>query len=208
VRRKFLGAVACLLAVGAISLFSSAASAAYQYSSAEIEVFNSTGGVIASVLVTEANAVPGGPGGTVYSAGGTALANGNDFSAPDALSTGANANGPYFVTFGVFDTTPSSRTATYELGFSWDPNGNDPNGQYGNDFFSYINPPTQAQYTYSMTGFLSTSALSAGDTAEFILNATLVAVAAPEPSTLALLASGGFVLTAFGRRRRQRLARA
>jgi hypothetical protein len=206
VRRKTLGTAVYLLAAGAILLMSSSASASPMYTSAEIEVFSSTNALLATTgLISEATAAAGGPGGTLYFVPGTGFADAGAFGNFNSLSTGSNPNGPYFVSFGVFDATPSSATATLELAFSWDPNGNDPYGQFASVYSSYINPPAQPQYTYSMTNFLSVSDQLAGDTAVLILNTN--AVATPEPGTLVLLTTGGFVLTAFGaRRRRQRLA--
>jgi hypothetical protein len=207
VRRKTLGAAVYLLAAGAILLLSASASASQVYTSAEIEVFSSTGTVLATTgLISEATAAAGGPGGALYAVPGTAFADAGADGNFNSLSTGANPNGPYFVSYGVFDVGAPA-AGPIELAFSWDPNGNDPYGQFASVYSDYVNPPTLPQYTFDMTNFLSIADQAAGDTAELILNTNVSVAATPEPGTLVLLTSGGFVLTAFGaRRRRRRLA--
>jgi hypothetical protein len=175
------------------------------YTGAEFDVLNSAQMVIFGIGVSESTAAVNGPGGTVYFINNPSLANSDLFSAPNALSTNASSNGPFFVTFGVFDTSGVG-TGPFDLGFSWDPGGNDPNGVNGNNFFPYANPPTQAQYTFDATSFLSAAALAAGDTAQFVLNAQEVVTAVPEPATLALLGSGCMTLAAFRARQRARRA--
>lgn len=192
-RKKFARVLTGLMAVGALLVASSSASAAYQYTSATLYVYNSNSAVIASATVSESAAVSG----TLYEIANSALANSLQYGNATGLTPGGNANGPYYLTFGVIYTG-----STFVLGFSWDPTGNDPNGQYANFYANYDNPPVQPTYTYSATYLLSTTALSAGDTAALVLTAT-PAIASPEPGTLALLASGGLALTAFRRLRRK-----
>jgi hypothetical protein len=198
VHRKLARLLGCLLSAGAFLLSTSSASAAFQYTSAELDVFNSSNVLIAQATVTAAATVSG----TIYEIPNSALANDLEFGNATALSTAASAAGPYFVTFGVVDDA----TAGFVLGFSWDPTGNDPYGSFANNFSPYANPPTQATYDFSATYLLSSAALSAGDTAVFQLNATPLATTAPEPASLAMLATGGFLVTAVGRLRRKRSA--
>ena len=195
--RKFARLAGCLLSAGAFLLAGSSASAGYQYTSAELDVFNSSNALIAQVSVTAAATVSG----NIYEIPNSSLANDLQYGNATSLSTAASAAGPYFVTFGVVDTGSS-----FVLGFSWDPTGNDPYGSFANNYSAYANPPTQATYDYSATYLLSAAALSAGDTAVFQLNAAPLATAAPEPASLAMLATGGFLVTAFGRLRRKRNA--
>jgi hypothetical protein len=184
----------CLLAAGVLLAAGSRASAGYQYTSATLYVYNSSSAVIASATVTESAAVSG----TLYEIANSSLANSLEYGNATGLTPGGNANGPYYLTYGVIYTGSS-----YVLGFSWDPTGNDPNGQYANNYDNYDAPPVQSTYTYSATYLLSASALSAGDTAALVLNATPTVVSAPEPGSLALLATGGLALTAFRRLRRK-----
>jgi hypothetical protein len=175
-------------------LASSSASASFTYVSATLDVYNSSGTVISSISVTEAAAVSG----DVYAIIGAA--NGDEYGALSALTTGGTSSpgaGQAFSTFGVyFDGT------NYDLFFSWDPTGNDPYAGFAGNppgsFMPYINPPTQPTYTYSATAFLSTADIAAGDTAALIFATTV-----PEPASLALLATGGLMITGFRRLRRK-----
>jgi hypothetical protein len=187
-----------VLALAGIALAAGPASAGFAYTSAEFDVFDSAHTLIDSVSVAVGSAVSG----TLYEIPDTTLPNSAQFGNATSLSTGASAAGPYFVTFGVIDTGSG-----FVLGFSWDPTGNDPYGGFANIYANYDNPPLQAQYTYDATMYLSTTALANGDTAQFVLNAPQAVTVTPEPASLALLASGGFVLVSFTRaRRRQRAA--
>jgi hypothetical protein len=156
-----------------------------------LNVYNSGGTIIDSVSVTEAATVSG----TFYEIANTSLANAGAYGLASSLSTGGSSGGPYFSTFGVlFDGS------NFYLGFSWDPTGNDPYGSFANTFYSYASPPTQATYSYTATAYLSPTLISAGDTAALVLTAQPV----PEPASIALLATGGFVLTGFTRLRRKK----
>lgn len=181
------------MAPAVLLLANSSASAAFQYVSAALNVYNSTGGLIDTVSVTEAAATNG----TLYEISDTTIANSLEFGNATALTTGGSSGGPYFVTFGVIDTGSS-----FVLGFSWDPTGNDPYGSFANNFSSYANPPTQMTYTFDATYLLAV----AGDTASFVLTAAPVVTATPEPASLAMLATGVCMLTGFGRLRRKNVA--
>jgi hypothetical protein len=189
VRRSFTRVLACILTLGGLAFAPSSASAAFQYVSAELDVFNSSNAIIASSSVTAAAATNG----TLYEIANTALANSIQFGNATSLSTGGSAAGPYFVTFGVVSD------GGFKLAFSWDPTGNDPYGSFSGNYLAYANPPTQATYTFNASYLLSSTALAAGDHASFILTA----VAVPEPASLALLATGGFAIASFGRFRRK-----
>jgi hypothetical protein len=180
-----------LLAAGALLLTTSSASADYLYTAASFLVFDSQGHLISadSMSVSYAQAISDGSG-TVYEIANANLANSVQYGNVTTLSTGGNANGPYFNVFGVdFNSL---------LAFTWDPTGNDPYGSNGNAFDSYIYPPTQPFYNYSATIYLSSALTSVGDTAVFQLT-TL-----PEPASLAMLATGGLMITAYGRFRRRK----
>jgi hypothetical protein len=197
VRRKFAGLLGGLLAPAVLLLTSSSASAGFvpAYLSATLSIYNSSGGVIASISVTEASAVSG----NIY--GITGAANPNDYGAISGLTTGATSSpgaGQSFSTFGVyFDGT------NYDLYFSWDPTGNDPyTGFAGNPpgaFYNYVNPPTLPEYVYSTTAFLSAADIAAGDKSNLVFVTNV-----PEPASLALLATGGFMITGFTRLRRKK----
>jgi hypothetical protein len=199
VRRKLVALVACLLALGSLAVAAPRASAGFVYTSAELDVFNSSHTLINQVSVTEGAAVSG----TLYEINVAGLADAFQFGNATSLSTGGSAAGPYFVTFGVVDNGGGN----FRLAFSWDPAGNDPYGSFANNFFNYDNPPLQAQYVFDATMYLTPTLQGNGDTASFILNAQpMVQTAAPAPGALALLFSGGLSLTALRRLRRKPLA--
>jgi PEP-CTERM motif len=181
--------------LGVLLLANAPASASYVYYSAELDVYNSSNAIIDTtgpVLASQAVS------GTLYEIPDGSLANSLQFGNADSLSTGGNSNGPYYSTLGVIYTGSS-----YVLGFSWDPTGNDPYGSFANNFYTYASPPTQGTYSYSMTQFLSSSALSAGDTAALVFTAVQPA-ATPEPASIVLLGMGGCAFAGyrrFGRRK-------
>jgi hypothetical protein len=193
-RNKFARMLACLMAPAVLLVAGSSASADFQYTSAELDVFNSNGTVIGSTSVTTAAATHG----TLYTIDNVNFASPSGIGNATSLSTGASAAGPYFATYGVTQDTMGD----FLLEFSWDPTGNDPNGSSALHFFNYDNPPIQATYSFDATYLLSNFALEGGDTATFILHAAPT-VASPEPGTLALLASGGLALAGFRRLRRK-----
>jgi hypothetical protein len=116
------------------------------------------------------------------------------FGNATSLTPNGDAAGPFFVTFGVFD---ADLMGDFELGFSWDPTGNDPYGTFANNFFNYDNPPIQATYTYDATMYLDPTLQAQGFTAAFILNAVPMTTGTPEPASLTLIATGCFGLAAF-----------
>jgi hypothetical protein len=195
VRRKFAGLLSGLLAPAVLLFVSSAASAESMYLSATLNVYNSSGDVIATTGTITAGAAVSG---AIYSI--TSAANALEYGSISALTTGGTSTpgaGQSFSSFGVyFDGTD------YDLYFSWDPTGNDPyTGFAGNppgQFLSYIDPPTLPYYVYSATAFLSPTLTAAGDTALLIF-----ATNAPEPASLALMATGGLMITGFSRLRRK-----
>lgn len=198
-RRYFVRSLAAVLAVAGVALGATPASAGFAYTSAELDVFDSSKMIIASVSVTVGSAVSG----NLYEIANPALANSIQFANATSLSTGANVNGPYFVTFGVDDDA-----GVFHIAFSWDPTGNDPYGTFANNYLNYDNPPLQAQYVFDATMYVSLAGQANGDTAQFVLNAAPVTTATPEPASLALLATGGFALASFSRMRRRQNAAA